>query len=59
MGTCHTGVNRKALLPHLSWERLVRAGGRGNGRGSEQGAQKELKRQRLTVIIKRKITDEK
>lgn len=59
MGTCHTGVNGKALLPHPSWERLGGAGGRGNGGGSEWGAWKELKRQRLTVVIKRKMTDEK
>lgn len=59
MGTYHTGVNGKGLLPHPSWERLGRAGGRENGGGSEWGAWKELKRQRLTVVIKRKMTDEK
>lgn len=59
MGTYHTRINRKALLPHPSWERLGRTGGRGNGDSSEWGAWEELKRQRLTVVIKRKMTDEK
>lgn len=51
-------MNRKALLYHPSWVRLVRAGGRGNGGGSEWGAWKQLKRQRLTLVIKWKMTDE-
>lgn len=55
MKTYPTGVNGKALLPHCIWERLVA----GDGRCSEWGAWKELKRQKLTVKIKRKMTDEK
>lgn len=57
MGSYHTGVTRKALLPQPSWERLVGSAGRGNGEGSGWGPSKELKRQRLTVAIKRKMTD--
>lgn len=53
----HTEVNGKALHSHCSWERLAKSGGQeGN---SECKAWKELERQKLPVVIKRKMTDEK
>lgn len=53
----HTEVNGKALHSHCSWERLAKSSGQeGN---SECKAWKELERQKVPVVIKRKMTDEK